>query len=612
MKINTNSKKFTYLLLSLIIIVGICRFSYGFFVQKESFHSDEAWSFGLANSYYEPYIQYNDSVTEYKNTNTWLPSKTLRNYFTVQSGERFSFGSVYYNLSCDTHPPLYFFLLHFLSSFFPNHYIFTLGFIINMIAYVLMAIYLYKLLLLITKSKIAGLIGVFFSTFSLAMLCMTMFVRMYMLVATMALIYTYLNAKLFYDATYKKKHSSYIILGITSCVGALTDNFFLPYAFTITLIMCIGWIIRKEYKVFIKYTSCMLIGIGLSILIFPKTAMSALGMLGIISTSDSDAPSPTVSPGQKRFMPLWYQFKLAIIYINREFLGRDIITPFKTMFLPYLLCSIIIITILFCATYFIFRKEPWFINSKRNFIIVTRQKTSYFFKHFSFIILAMFLAIITVCFFAADKTDLYQFGNYGDRYLMVCYPAVMVLLFLLLYRFTNVIFAKKKKIAIIVLCILFCIPTICSNLRTCHYFMKTDRTIQLESISNNSDFVVVSSRKWLLVQYAARLINCNEIFFTQYSDLESNIKNIGNHSSDKEKYLIIDTTYLNDNCSSKAENSSHSETNDFENTVDQLKSTQLNLSDILNTCSNISFIQSLEFMGYDYVNGFKFYIYKIN
>ena len=187
---NDKRSKLGYIFLTLIIIAGICRFSYGFFVQKDNFHSDEPWSFGLANSYYEPYIQYTDDTSAFKNVDTWITNDTFREYLTVQKGERFSFGSVYYNMTCDTHPPLYFFLLHFLSSFFPDQYVFGLGFLINMIAYIFMAIFMYKLLLLITRSEVVSLLGVMFSTFSLGMLNMTMFVRMYMCVATLAILYT--------------------------------------------------------------------------------------------------------------------------------------------------------------------------------------------------------------------------------------------------------------------------------------------------------------------------------------------------------------------------------------------------------------------------------------
>ena len=607
-----NAKKTIYILLTLIIIAGICRFSYGFFVQKQSFHSDEAWSFGLANSYYEPYVQYNDDVTKTKNTNAWLSSKVFRNYLTVQDGERFSFGSTYYNLSCDTHPPLYFFILHFLSSFFPDQYVFSLGFIINIIAYIFLAIYLYKLLMLVTKSSNASLLGVLFSSFSLAMLCMTMFVRMYMLVATIALIYTYLNVKLFYNASYRKKTTSYVIIGIISCIGALTDNFFLPYAFTLTFVMCIGWLINKEYKVLLKYASCMIIGIGLSILIFPNTVMGDLGMLGVTSSNNIEDTVQPISKGQKRFMPLWFQFKLALIYINREFLGFDIISPFKTMFLPYLLCCILIIFILLCAVYFLFRKDSWFINFRQKLKSRLNNIFHNFFRHFNFVILAMFLAIITVCFVVADKTDLYQLGNYGDRYLMVCYPAVMVIMFLLVNKIVNLILPTRHKLAIVILCFILVIPTIFSNIRTCHYFMATDGTTQLESISKNSDFIIVSSRKWLLVQYAAKLLDCDEFFFTQYDDLADNIDKISNHTKNKKTYLVVDITFLNDELNSLSGDTSYDINDALMNTLDQKSSSDYTVSDILDTCKDISFISSLNYIGHDYINGYRLNIYEVN
>ena len=117
MKSFIHSKKFIYLLLTLIIFAGIVRFSYGFFVEKKGTHSDEEWSFGLANSYYEPYIYSSDNDLYAKNSNKWIKGQILKNYLSVQKGERFSFGSVYYNMSCDTHPPLYFFVLHFYLLF---------------------------------------------------------------------------------------------------------------------------------------------------------------------------------------------------------------------------------------------------------------------------------------------------------------------------------------------------------------------------------------------------------------------------------------------------------------------------------------------------------------
>ena len=271
-KINS-SRKITSILLSVIILLGICRFSYGFFVQKNTFHSDEAWSFGLANSYYEPYIQYNDDTTAYKNINTWINGDVFTKYLTVQKGERFSFGSVYYNQSCDLHPPLYFFILNFLCSLFPDQYIFALGFIINMIAFVFMSLYIYRLLLLMTKSRFTGLIGTLFSTFTLAMLCMTMFVRMYMLVATIAIIFTFYIARLYYMEEKRGKISSYIVVGITALLGALTDNFFLPYAFGICAVMFLYWLIKKNFKVLLKFSLSVILAIILAFVIYPKTGL---------------------------------------------------------------------------------------------------------------------------------------------------------------------------------------------------------------------------------------------------------------------------------------------------------------------------------------------------
>ena len=619
-----NPQKITYILLMAIIIAGILRFSYGFFVQKESFHSDEAWSFGLANSYYEPYIQYNDDTTSFKNVDTWISSDTFRNYLTVQNGERFSFGSVFYNMSCDTHPPLYFILLNFLCSFFPNKYILSLGFFINIVAFTIMSIFIFKFLFLVTKSRKISLIGVLFCTFSLAMLCMTMFIRMYLCVATLGLIFTYLNAKLFYTKECRTQISHYIFLAITALLGALTDNFFLPYAFIITVVMCMCWIINKDYKTFIKYSLCMLLGIGCSILIFPKTALSAINMLGIGNKTASNSVSQAVlTRKQERVMPLMYQFKLAFVYINREVFGFDIITPFKTMFIPYLFCAIIIFAIIISAVLFIFRKDIWFISFKAKFKNKLTYGIRYFFRNFNFIIFGIILSVIGICFFVASFTDIYQLGSYGDRYLMICYPAFLILSYIILYKIIYVIFKKMPNLIIILLSIVVAFTTFFSNKQDCHYFMKDSGTIELESISDNSDFIIVSSREWLLVQYAAKLINCNEAFLCNYTNLENDIEKISNHTMNPNTYLIVDTTFFEDFDSSYGIDPSSqtaSEKNSYavnDAYINELRGQNQTHSDAslfstINSCRKISFINNLSYIGDDYINGFHLKVYKVN
>lgn len=603
-KINS-SRKITSILLSVIILLGICRFSYGFFVQKNTFHSDEAWSFGLANSYYEPYIQYNDDTTAYKNINTWINGDVFTKYLTVQKGERFSFGSVYYNQSCDLHPPLYFFILNFLCSLFPDQYIFALGFIINMIAFVFMSLYIYRLLLLMTKSRFTGLIGSLFSTFTLAMLCMTMFVRMYMLVATIAIIFTFYIARLYYMEEKRWKISSYIIVGITALFGALTDNFFLPYAFGICAVMFLYWLIKKNFKVLLKFSLSVILAIILAFVIYPKTIYKAFG----INTSTSGA-QPITTPNP-RVKSIYYQFKLALSHINKELVGIKLISPNTNWWIIYTLTILAFVVIFVLLLAFLFRREEWFINLKQNLNNHIKKVNSLFMANFSIVTIALLFGIIVTCLSAAYATNLYEAKEYGDRYLMVCFPAAMIIFVLFWRRLFSIIFINRQNIATISTVIALALCCISSNIRECPYFFKYPNTMHLEDIAKDSNFIVVSTNKWLLVQYAAKLFGCNDVFFTTYYELDDYKDTIENHNLSGDTYIIIDSSifdYYDDDSSTASVGNVLSNATDSITVVGKnytFKSTYFD-------CTQLSFVNNLEYVGDDYMNGFHLKVYKVN
>lgn len=603
-KINS-SRKITSILLSVIILLGICRFSYGFFVQKNTFHSDEAWSFGLANSYYEPYIQYNDDTTAYKNINTWINGDVFTKYLTVQKGERFSFGSVYYNQTCDLHPPLYYFLLNFLCSFFPDQYIFALGFLINMIAFVFMSLYIYRLLLLMTKSRFTGLIGTLFSTFTLAMLCMTMFVRMYMLVATIAIIFTFYIARLYYMEEKRGKISSYIVVGITAFLGALTDNFFLPYAFGICAVMVLYWLIKKDFKVLPKFSLSVILAIILAFVIYPKTIYKAFG----INTSTSGA-QPITTPNP-RVKSIYYQFKLALSHINKELVGIKLISPNTNWWIIYTLTILAFVVIFVLLLAFLFRREEWFINLKQKLNNHIKKVNSLFMANFSIVTIALLFSIIVTCLSAAYATNLYEAKEYGDRYLMVCFPAAMIIFVLFWRRLFSIIFINRQNIATILTVIALALCCISSNIRECPYFFKYPNTMHLEDIAKDSNFIVVSTNKWLLVQYAAKLFGCDDVFFTTYYELDDYKDIIENHKLTGDTYIVIDSTifdHYDDDSSTASVGNVLSNATDLITVVEKnytFKSTYFD-------CTQLSFVNNLEYVGDDYMNGFHLKVYKVN
>lgn len=601
MSMSKSNNKRIYVLLSLIMLLGIIRLSYGFFFQKNTFHSDEAWSFGLANSYYEPYIQYNDDTTEYKNINTWISGDVFTDYLTVQKGERFSIGSVYYNQTCDLHPPLYYIILNFLCSLFPDHFILAIGFFINLIAFIVMTLYIFKLTSLMTGSKSAGLLCVLFSTFSLAMLCMTMFVRMYMLVATIAIVFAYYTAKLYYSSESRKSIKSYITLGLLALIGALTDNFFLAYAFGLSFVMFLYWLCKKEFKTLLKYSATLLSSILISILIFSKGVMSALGLY----TTDV---TPVTKPNP-RIMPVYYQFKQALSHVNKELWGFAIPVPQTNWWLLYSMVILFVVLTFLLLIRYLLRNEEWF----KSFNEKLREKEKFIVHEFThninFMTIALVIGILITCLAAAYLTNLDGAKEYGDRYIMVCLPAAMVVFVLFWRKLFTVILNNKKRLATALLFVVLLVATIFSNMRECHYFFKYPNTMQLEDIAEDSNFIVVSTNKWLLVQYAAKLFGCNDVFYTTYYELDAFKDEIEGHNLTGPTYIVIDTTifdYYDEETESLLDETI---TNSDENT--SVIDATYTFKNTYSRCNNLSFVNNMNYIGEDYMNGFHLKVYKV-
>lgn len=118
------------IVLGIMIALQLGMLLYSFQFHKEGCHSDELWSYGYANSYYQKDI-YQNEKGEAVNANEWVNGDVLRDYLTVNKGEQFKYDSVYQNQINDLSPPLHSMILHTICSFFPEQFSLWFSFSIN-------------------------------------------------------------------------------------------------------------------------------------------------------------------------------------------------------------------------------------------------------------------------------------------------------------------------------------------------------------------------------------------------------------------------------------------------------------------------------------------------
>ena len=243
-------KKISLILTILVGIIFIIITSFS----KQVFDGDELYSYTLSNASRGMMV---DNIK----LNEWNSSSDIKKIFELNNSEIFNIIPIYKNQASDVHPPFYYLLFHIISIFFLNTFSIMPGIILNIIAYIIVCIYLYKIS---EELEIKySFIPVVLYTLSIGMISTAMFLRMYMLLTAFCLAFTYY----FIRINKKENKSDLIKLGICTYFGFMTHYFFLVYAFFISLIYVVYLLIKKK-KIF-NYVKTMFIPIILGFITFP-------------------------------------------------------------------------------------------------------------------------------------------------------------------------------------------------------------------------------------------------------------------------------------------------------------------------------------------------------
>lgn len=289
MKTNKHQRK-AYVILLLIIIVCNCLMLL-IFAEKKAFHIDEVWSYSLSNSHEKPFLYYwqvgtgeiGSETRNYKPENgeenpfyndkdnrfyeQWHSGGEFHDYLTVQENERFDYSNVYYNQTCDVHPPLYYFLLHTVCSFFPDGFSKWYAAVINLFFYSLSLIALFFLGRQVFGSDKKALLAAAVWGLSRAGLSNAAFLRMYMMMAFFTILLAYFHMRLIEN--YRIKYVALIFA--VNLAGFLTQYYFYIFSFFITASVCVYLLFKKRIKQLLIYAFTVLASVGAAILVFPAT-----------------------------------------------------------------------------------------------------------------------------------------------------------------------------------------------------------------------------------------------------------------------------------------------------------------------------------------------------
>lgn len=513
------------ILLFFIIVAQLCWTTYNFIFEKQGCHSDEIWSYGLANSYYQPHIYLDNNISQYDeapeyiiNHNEWTDGSIYKDYLVVNDGERFSYDSVYYNQTKDVHPPLSYILLHTVCSFFPNTFSFYFAFILNCLYMIVIQIFLFKLSKALTDYNTALLVCLFYGA-SVGALGTVIYLRQYALLTMFGVMLTYFNVKL-KQSDYTKTRLYLPAIFLTSLGGFLTQYTFLAYAGALTACFCVYLLCRKKIKKMFNYGFTMIGAVLGLIIIYPTFITQAIGYYDL------------------RKLDLYSQFKLMLGKITYPLFGKGI-SAFRSATYAYVIAVIIILATVIVPLAFLFRKESWFINFKlkiKSALCAIKDVL----KHYSICYIFIAISVLILCLFVANTTNVSAMGAYVARYIMLVYPLVSLIFIGTIYFIISQLPKIQKILTLFVLAVTIVI-SIYTNIvvENPYLFKQPENALDLKGILKNKNCVLVEAKdtNWLLTCFIPYFTQTNKVFNTTEYGFYNNIEKI--NSIDHVDYILI-------------------------------------------------------------------------
>lgn len=306
------------LFLLLLMVSAITMIYFG--SQKEGYHVDEVYSYGLANSEYLPFMHfgthdynvkewmmeygageslgdlfrnlkkdiailrdfefewhdsviYQDYLRAQSNSadtrsSSWVSGQAYEDYIAVSETNRFNYASVYYNQRGDVHPPLYYMILHTVCSVFQGVFSKWFGLGINMVILLLALFVLYRM----TRIHLGGPAAAFAALAVYAMSCGLMttvlYIRMYALMTLMVLCCCMIHLKIFSE-DFRFCSKNLLLLAFSVVGGYMTHYYFIIYALGVAAVFSVVMIFRRKWKAFLRYFLCLTASAAFGLCIWP-------------------------------------------------------------------------------------------------------------------------------------------------------------------------------------------------------------------------------------------------------------------------------------------------------------------------------------------------------
>lgn len=506
-------KKIIYMTLLLLVLIQAGYLVYTFTFRRVGCFSDEVWSYGLSNSFYQPFlyledgISYNDADLDILiNIDQWVQGSVFQEYLTVQPGERFAYLSVYHNQALDCHPPLYYMLLHTVCSFFPNRFSWWYGLSLNLALFVGTQVFLFLASKELTGKDEAGLLACLLYGGGTGMLCTFAFIRQYGLLTMLCMAFTYWGICLYRQkskgARFEKK--TLAAASVTAFLAFLTHYYSIAYIGVFTALFCIYLLCKRQIKQMFLYGGSILGALALAFAVFPAA-------LSHIAHRESESVKLYSTATQIRML-------LSRMYTNNfGFTTSYFATAFWNITIPLVIAAIVFAVMIL----FPFRDEPWFAVLMGKLKGLPR-KLLHFLRVMNYMPIFILAGGFSIYIVTALSVDVWLNGAFCMRYIALSFPLFCMLAVVAAYWLLTR-FSWTRKYAAGILFVLVVVIVIRVQVTT-DYPYSQERygfTGDMAELTRGKRVVVVNTVRgyvpMLLTSFSIDLRNTEESFHTSPS-----------------------------------------------------------------------------------------------
>ncbi len=211
--------------------------------KKEDMHCDEYFSYMGANSEFEEEGYPFNNLKNFEN-GQWVTPDYFNDLYAVTSDELLDYGTAWNNQKQDVHPPLYYLLLHLITSVRLGRFSMMAGALLNIICMLAALIFLYKIFVILSEDQSMSAIAVLAYGTCPGVVSTIVFLRMYSLLT----LFTVIGFYLFVAYENKKIKDKAFLAGVflINILGMLTQYYFLFIAVGLFL----TFVLRSVYLIY--------------------------------------------------------------------------------------------------------------------------------------------------------------------------------------------------------------------------------------------------------------------------------------------------------------------------------------------------------------------------